>query len=180
VATFAFEQRDALVIVDVINDFEHEDGDELLTSFRERLEAMRSTIAAARTAGIPLVYVNDAHGRWDGDAPGLVRASLGRERARDVVRALAPRDGDPILLKHRYSGFDHTALDLFVAEHDVQRVVLIGAATEGCVVQTAIDARELGLKASIVAAACATTDPALEELALRYAAEVGGIRVAAS
>jgi nicotinamidase-related amidase len=54
----------------------------------------------------------------------------------------------------------------------------MGAATEGCVVQTAIDAREHGLQATILAEACATTDPSLEELALRYAAEVGGVRVA--
>jgi nicotinamidase-related amidase len=59
----------------------------------------------------------------------------------------------------------------------VERVVLIGTATEGCVVQSAIDAREKGLKATILADACATTDARLEETALRYARDVGGIRV---
>jgi nicotinamidase-related amidase len=44
--------------------------------------------------------------------------------------------------------------------------------------QTAIDAREHGLKATILAAACATTDERLEEPALRHAEDVGGIRVA--
>jgi nicotinamidase-related amidase len=44
-------------------------------------------------------------------------------------------------------------------------------------VQTAIDAREHGLQATILAAACATTDPELEEIALAYAERVGGIRV---
>lgn len=44
-------------------------------------------------------------------------------------------------------------------------------------VQTAIDARERRFKVTIVADACATTDPHLEEIALRYAAEVGGARV---
>jgi nicotinamidase-related amidase len=44
-------------------------------------------------------------------------------------------------------------------------------------VQTAIDAREHGLKATILADACATTDPTLEQIALRYAEDVGGIRV---
>jgi nicotinamidase-related amidase len=56
----------------------------------------------------------------------------------------------------------------------VDRVILVGAATEGCVVQTAIDARERGLKVSIVVNACATTDHELELTALRYASLVGG------
>jgi nicotinamidase-related amidase len=59
----------------------------------------------------------------------------------------------------------------------VERVVLVGAATEGCVVQTVIDAREHGLKATILADACATADEHLEETALRYAEDVGGIRI---
>lgn len=175
---FPFRSDDLLVVVDVINDFEHDDGDELLASFRERLDGMTSAIDAARAARVPVVYVNDAHGRWDADAPGLVRAVLERDRAREVVQPLAPAEGDAVLLKHRYSGFDHTPLDLLVEELGATRVVLMGAATEGCVVQTAIDAREHGLQATILAEACATTNPSLEELALRYAAEVGGIRVA--
>lgn len=43
--------------------------------------------------------------------------------------------------------------------------------------QTALDAREHGLKATILAGACATTDGRLEETALHYAEDVGGIRV---
>ena len=61
---------------------------------------------------------------------------------------------------------------------EVERIVLVGAATEGCVVQTAIDAREHALRATIVPAACATTDPELEATSLRYAADVGGVRLA--
>jgi nicotinamidase-related amidase len=44
-------------------------------------------------------------------------------------------------------------------------------------VQTAIDARELGLKVTILEDACATTGSELEEIALRYAARVGAVRV---
>jgi nicotinamidase-related amidase len=175
---FEFEPDDVLVVVDVINDFDHDDGDALLASFRERLEGMTASIGAARGSGIPVVYVNDAHGRWDADAPALVRDVLEDARARDVVRPIAPANGDRVLLKHRYSGFDHTPLDLLVGELGATRLVLMGAATEGCVVQTAIDAREHGLKATILADACATTSAELEEVALRYAADVGGVRVA--
>jgi nicotinamidase-related amidase len=170
------QSGDALLVVDVLADFEHEDGDALLASFRERGSAMAEALAAAREVGIPVVYVNDDRDRWDSDAPSLAREAA-EGPGGDVVRALLPKAGDRVLLKHRYSAFDHTALDLLLGALHVERVLLAGAATEGCVVQTALDAREHGLKATILADACATTDPELEATALRYAEEVGGIRV---
>ena len=171
-----FEHGDALLVVDVLNDFDHEDADPLLASFRERAPRMAEALAGARTSGVPVVYVNDDHDRWDGDAPALAREAA-EGRGGDVVRPLLPQAGDPVLLKHRYSAFDHTPLDLLLESLEVARVLLIGAASEGCVVQTAIDARENGLKATILADACATADQHLEDTALRYAQDVGGIRV---
>jgi nicotinamidase-related amidase len=170
--SFRFETGDALLVVDVINDFDHDDGRALLESFTERLVTMQKAIAAARASDIPVLYVNDAHGRWDGDVQALLRG------AHEAVRSLTPGPADPFVLKHRYSGFDHTPLDLLLGELRVERIVLSGAATEGCVVQTAIDAREHGLKATILADACATTSEELERVALEYAERVGGIRVA--
>ena len=163
--------------MDLLADFDHEDAAPLLASFRERGARMVDAIAGAREANkVPVVYVNDDRDRWDSDAPALAREAVDGAGG-DVVRLLLPQPGDSVLLKHRYSAFDHTALELLLASLRVERVLIIGTATEGCVVQTAIDAREHGLKATILADACATTDPTLEQIALRYAEDVGGIRV---
>lgn len=175
-STAEFEQGDALLVVDVIADFDHEDAETLLASFRERGAALAEVLRSARDAGVPVIYANDDRDRWDGDAPGLAREAA-EGPGGDVIRPLLPRPGDHVLLKHRYSAFDHTALELLLEAKSVERVVVIGAATEGCVVQTALDAREHGLKVTILADACATTDPDLEQIALRYAQDVGGIRV---
>ena len=137
--------NDVLLVVDVVNDFEHEDGERLLASFRERVDAMEEAIGRARAAGIPIVYANDHAGRWDSDAPGLVRDALTRGRGGDVIARVAPREGDRIVLKPRYSAFDRTPLALLLEELEADRILLVGAATEGCVVQTSIDARELEL-----------------------------------
>jgi nicotinamidase-related amidase len=170
--------RDVLVVVDVINTFTHEDGEALLGSFRSRLGGFKEAFADARASGTPVVFVNDVLGRWDGDAPGLVRWAIETGTGADVVSALAPAPDDSFLFKARYSAFDHTGLDLRLAELDCERIILCGAATEGCVVQTGLDAREHGWKVTILASACATTDDQLERLALAYAEQVGGIRVA--
>ena len=169
--------KDLLLIVDVFNDFDHEDGDDLLASFRERVPAMVEAIAAARVAAIPIVYVNDQLEHWDADAPGLVRSALAARSGGEVIAPLAPEPGDRFVLKPRYSAFDHTALALLLQELEIERILLIGSATEGCIVQTGIDAREAGFKVTIVADACATSDPGLAEIALRYAEEVGGMRI---
>jgi nicotinamidase-related amidase len=175
-----FKAGDGLLVVDVFNDFAHQDGDRLLASFRARLPAMVRALAAARAERIPVIYVNDDANRWDSDAPGLVSAVAERGEAKEMMQKLSPVPQDHFLLKHRYSAFDHTALDLLLDQLEIERLYLIGSAVEGCVVQTAIDARELGLKTTIVADACATTDPALESIALRYAERVVGARIVRS
>jgi nicotinamidase-related amidase len=169
--------RDALLVIDVLDDFAHRDGPALLESFRERHESMRQAIANAREAKSPIIYVNDDKGRWDSNAPELIREVCERGSGGDVVGRLVPEPGDYVLLKHRYSAFDHTALDILVKQLLTDRLIIVGATTEGCVVQTAIDARERGLKVTILASACATVDTALEAIALRYAERVGGVRV---
>ena len=171
-----FERGDVLVVVDVFNDFVHEDGDRLLDSFRERAPNMGRAITVAREVGVPVVYVNDGQARWDGDVRRLVVDAL-NGKGGELLKPLSPREGEPVLLKHRYSAFDHTSLDILLESLDASRILLVGAATEACVVQTALDARELGLKATILENACARADPELEKIALRYASRVGGIHI---
>ena len=168
--------RDALLLVDVINDFGHEDGERLLDSFRARLPGFRRLLELARERGLPVLYANDAGGRWDSDAPGLVRRAADGPGG-DVIRVIAPRAGDIVVLKPRYSAFDHTPLVLVLRDLRIERLLLAGAATERCLVQSAIDARELGFKVTIVADACATVDPELEQLAFEYSRRVVGALV---
>jgi nicotinamidase-related amidase len=167
---------DAVLVIDVFNTFDHDDGEALLDSFRERKPRMEQAIDLARQERIPLVYVNDAHGGWDSDVQALLRETLSAKGG-ELVDTLRPNTGEPVLLKHRYSAFDHTPLDILLEELGVTRVLLIGAATEGCIVQTAIDAREMGLQASIIVDACATAKSELEAVALRYAENVVGVRL---
>ena len=168
--------KDALLLVDVINGFRHEDGEKLLVSFRERHAPLVRAVDDARARNVPVVYANDNFGAWDGDSKRLIEEAKQGE-AGELVARIAPKEGDRFVVKPRYSAFDHTPLVLILRELEVERILLAGAATEMCVVQTAIDAKEEGFKVSILADACATTDPEIERLALRYAAEIVGARV---
>jgi len=168
--------RDVLLVVDILDDFGHDDGDALLASLRERARYVEATLTAARRAGVPLVYANDHHGVWDGDRRRLVAMALDGPGGA-LIEPLAPDADDRFVVKPRYSAFDHTPLELILRELEVERILLAGAATEGCVVQTAIDGRELGFKITVLADACASPHERLEQVALTYLEEVVGAQV---
>lgn len=165
--------NDALLLVDVIDDFWHDDGDRLLASFRARHARLHQELERARGT-IPVVYANDDRGRFDGDAPGLVRDAVEHGKAGELVAAVRPQPGDRVVLKPRYSAFDSTPLEILLRRLEVERILLAGMATEACVTQTAIAARELGFKVTVLAGACAAVDERLEQVALEYLREIAG------
>lgn len=170
--------RDALLLVDVFDDFEHEDGDVLRKSFRATLPALLGLLEAARGTRIPVIYANDRHGRWHGDTRRFL-AELDPAAGYDPTAALTPRPEDAFFFKDHYSAFGHTALDVLLAELGTDRLVLAGMSLEGCVTQTAIDARERGLLVTVVEPACARIDEEGAEVAVDYLRRVVGARVVA-
>jgi nicotinamidase-related amidase len=168
----------ALLLVDVIKDFRHEDGERLLASYRGRHDALVGAIRAARSAGVPVVYANDNGGVWDSNFPGLLHEALEKGLAGELVEAVAPHDGDFVVLKPRYSAFDATPLESILREElGVEELLVAGTATEMCVFQTVTDALRLGFRASVRADACATVNEAHEQLALDYLEQVLGVEI---
>jgi len=171
----------ALLLVDVIKDFLHEDGERLLESFRERHAALAGAVEGARTDRRPVVYANDNAGPWDSDAPRLVRQAIEEGKGSELVAAIAPKDGETFVLKPGYSAFDRTSLAGVLREElGVDELDVAGTATEMCVFQTVQDALRLGFAVSVLADACATVEPEHELLALDFLERVQGVRVARS
>jgi nicotinamidase-related amidase len=168
---------DALVLVDVLANFGHEDGDAMFAAFREAHDSLQGAIAAARENGIPVVYANDDFGTWSGDRRRVLEEARRRCPEPALIDAIAPEPDDGFMCKPRYSAFDHTPLDLFLREHEVRRLLLAGTATEMCVAQSAIDGRELGYQITVLPEACAAVDATNAEIALRYLEHVVGARI---
>ena len=171
--------RDCLLAVDLFSDFTHEDGERLLESLRERASGLTQAVGVARERSLPLIYANDSFGVWNGDSKALVQRALSGPGG-DVLAEVAPRGDDAFIVKPRYSAFDLTPLELVLADRDAERLLLLGMATEACVAQTAIDARERGYKVTVITDACASVNPELEQTALRYLAVVTGTWLAAT
>jgi nicotinamidase-related amidase len=166
----------ALLLVDVIKDFEHEDGDRLFASFRKRHAGLVTAVEQARADGTTIVYANDNAGKWRSDAPSLIERAL-EGKGGELVAAIAPRSEDLIVLKPRYSAFDATPLASLLEECGVRELTLAGTATEMCVFQTATDAVRHGFEVAVQADACATVDEEHEAVALSYLEQVAGLRV---
>jgi nicotinamidase-related amidase len=168
---------EALLLVDVLKDFRHEDGDALLESYRRRHAALVALLESARESGNHVVYANDNAGPWDSDAPGLVREAVERGKAGDLVAEVAPKKGEKIVLKPGYSAFDDTPLATVLRELEVERIVVAGTATEMCVFETATDARRLGFDVAVRGDASATVNEANERIALDYLERVLGLEI---
>jgi nicotinamidase-related amidase len=129
----------ALIVIDMLNRYEHEDGEQLRESVREIVPGLARVIENARQANILTIYVNDNHGDWTAGRTQLSQWALeGTDRS--VVEPILPRDDVPFLIKARHSVFYETQLEYLLRHEGIERVVLCGQVTEQCILYSALDA----------------------------------------
>jgi nicotinamidase-related amidase len=130
--------RDALLVVDMLNDYEHDDADLLMESVRECLPSIRRMIEAARRSDTLLAYVNDCHGDWSANSRTLTEhARAGR--APELIDPIAPTADDPFVIKARHSIFYQTQVEYMLRQEGIGRIVLVGQVTEQCILYSALD-----------------------------------------
>lgn len=131
----------ALLLIDVINDFEFEGGDKLLELALPASEQIAQLKRRAKASGIPAIYVNDNFGKWQSDLNRIVRHCLeDGVRGEPFVRKVVPDEEDYFVLKPKHSGFYCTSLDLLLTHLPAHNLILTGIAGNNCVLFTANDA----------------------------------------
>jgi nicotinamidase-related amidase len=156
----------ALIVVDMLNRYEHEDGEQLLESVREVVPGLARLIENARQANVLTIYVNDNHGDWTAGRTQLSQWALeGTDRS--VVEPILPRDDVPFLVKARHSVFYETQLEYLLRHEGIERVVLCGQVTEQCILYSALDAYVRHFEVVVVCDAVAHIHEDLAEAALR-------------
>jgi nicotinamidase-related amidase len=131
----------ALLLIDVINDFDFEEGEELLRLAMPVGRNIAALKQRATAAGIPSIYVNDIFGRWQSDFKKIV-AHCRREggKGKPFVELLLPEEDDYFVLKPKHSGFYSTTLSLLLTHLTAKNLILTGIAGNNCVLFTANDA----------------------------------------
>jgi nicotinamidase-related amidase len=156
----------ALIVVDVLNPYEHEDAELLMRSAARAVPPLSELIDGARDAGLLTVYVNDNHGDWSAGRQEIVERALSGP-ARELVEPILPPAGTPFLVKARHSSFYATQLEYLLREEGIQRLVLAGQVTEQCILYSALDGYVRGFEVVVPRNAVAHIDEDLADAALR-------------
>lgn len=174
--------RTALVLIDMQWDFASPDGalgrlGYDMTAPQAAVAKAQLLAAAARAAGVPLVFVRlitrpgeDSENLRefkrrrgsDADAPLCEEGTPGAE-----FTGVMPQSGDYVVSKSRYSGFTGTRLEESLLAMGCDTLVIAGLTTECCIDATARDAFERDFHVFIASDAVAAYEPDLNRVALK-------------
>jgi nicotinamidase-related amidase len=158
----------ALLLIDVINDFEFEGGDALLKLALPMSRKLAELKRLATKAHIPAIYVNDNFGKWQSDFKKIVAHCLEDDvRGKPFVESVLPDERDYFVLKPKHSGFYSTALDLLLKHLGVTNLILTGIAGNNCVLFTANDAYMRDFKLFVPSDCSVSRTPEENENALK-------------
>ena len=137
----------ALVVIDVQNDFAASGGffDKVGADLKpiqtERVPALLRLIAAARKAGVLVIFVQAIYDPECLSEPMRERnARLGMEMPRCLTGSwgadffeVRPEAGEPVVIKHRYSAMTNPELRGILEQRKIRSLLLTGIATDTCV-----------------------------------------------
>jgi nicotinamidase-related amidase len=189
--------RTALLMIDMQRDFLEPGGfGEALGNDVSRLAAAvgpcRAVLEAARRRGVLVIHTREGHRPDMSDAPrakverGAPRLRIGDpgpmgrilirgERGHDIIDALAPRPGEPVVDKPGKGAFYATDLGAMLASRGVEALIVCGVTTEVCVHTTVREANDRGFRCLVPGDCCASYFPEFHEVALRMIKAQGGI-----
>ena len=188
-----YDDKTALLVIDVQNDFADPKGSLSVSGGVSLIPQINSEIAMATSAGATVVATQDWHpestphfqkdgGFWPVHCVG---GTWGAELHPDLRIAVdAPRVRKGTGGEDGYSGFTmrdpvtgdekSTGLDALLKERGIERVVIMGLATDYCVQASVLDAIRLGYRTAVLTDLCAPVnlqpgDGARAEQAMRDA-----------
>ena len=170
----------ALLIVDMISEFEFAGGDKLSVNALKAAENISELKKRAREHCAAVIYVNDNYGRWNEDFRSMAeRIRATSERGGRITETLAPEENDLYILKPQRSGFYETPLSVLLQSLRVSNLVICGVTTDMCVLFTAHDAYMRGFRVIIPRDCCAAVEEGHHEEALKLLGRVTDVRIAA-
>jgi ureidoacrylate peracid hydrolase len=143
-------------------------------------------IEIARSQHVPRIYLRGEHNHWFDSPSWKARGAAGQSvRAEEIPYVesgtwgaeffeIAPQGDELVIVKHRYSGFAFTPLELALQTVGVDTIILAGTATHVCVEATARDAIMRGYRPITVRDCVASGQAHLHDAALLDLAEYVG------
>lgn len=146
------------IIVDMVNDFISPEGKLFFPKGAAVVEPIIRLKAGFRTAGVPVVYDNDAHPKnskeFETWPPHCI---MGRWGSR-IVKELAAAPGDMVFHKDSLTFFYNGSAEKLLRGLGATRLYVAGVATEYCVKWCVLDALARGFAVTVVEDAIAGVD----------------------
>lgn len=155
-------KKTAFIVVDMINEFCKPGGRMVLPGYEDLMPQQKGLVAAARANDVPVIWVVDSHRknmRRDREWVKRTPHCLENTWATQVIDDLEPQENDITVVKHRYSAFFQTDLDLVLRDMLIEQIVVFGVVTNICVRSTVHDGFFLGYDIVVPHDACAATGP---------------------
>jgi nicotinamidase-related amidase len=156
------DPRPVLLVMDFQQGIVERLGDPSVTNAAGR------AVEAARTAGIPVMFVRVAFrpGYPEAAATNATFARIHQggdamtedHPATQVHSALEPRPDEPVILKRRVSAFSGSDLDVLLRAAGADTLVLAGISTSGVVLSTLRQAADLDYRLAVLSDACGDPD----------------------
>jgi nicotinamidase-related amidase len=156
----------ALIVVDMLNPYDHEDADTLADSVADAIDPIRTLLERAGDEDVDVIYVNDNYNDWNSSQEELARRARDGRRP-DLVEPVLPPDDASFVIKARHSAFYGTPLEHLLHERGIDHLVLCGQVTEQCILYSALDAYVRRFDVSVAGDAVAHIDSSLADAALR-------------
>ncbi len=189
--------RTALIIIDMQRDFLEPGGfGETLGNdvslLASAIGPCGRVLAAARQAGMTVIHTREGHRPDLSDAPPakidrgapsmrigdpgpMGRILVRGEAGHDIVPALAPAAGEPVVDKPGKGAFYATDLETMLRNRGIETLLVCGVTTEVCVHTTVREANDRGFRCIVVGDACGSYFSEFHEIGLKMIAAQGGI-----
>jgi nicotinamidase-related amidase len=154
--------QSALIVVDMINAYEHPDAEPLTRSVEQVVPTIERLIDDSDLT----IYVNDNFGHWRSDHRALIDRALASDAA-PLVEPLVPDEDAMFVVKARHSIFYETPFGYLLTQEGIEEIVLTGQATEQCILYSALDAHIRHIPVVVPREAVAHIHADLAEAALR-------------
>ena len=145
-----FGNQAALIVIDLQKNGLQSDesrGIPLMDGFSEVVDRSAVVIAAARSAGIPVIFTMENHrpdlldiGREMDGSEGV--HCLENDPMTEIIDQLGRLPGDMVVRKRRYSVFFGTDLEILLRGIGAKTLFLLGALTDVCVHYSYVDAHQ--------------------------------------
>jgi maleamate amidohydrolase len=162
-------QRPALLIVDVVMAYLTEGSALFMETAAAARDSNARLAAAARAAGVPVVFTNVSY-KPDGSDGGVfyrkapvLKAFIEGSPLGAFPPELTPQPGEAVFTKQYPSAFFGTRLAEGLQTQGIDTLLITGYSTSGCVRASALDAMQYGFVPLVVREACADRHPAPHE-----------------